>query len=148
MYVQCKGNSSLTPHLFWQLVHNQSPKGCFSRRSCCSGSNRECRGFQCHVIRLSNHSFKSSPCTWVWWETETYLHLWCAHYSSDKCCILSLLVILSSFGVKCKCRWQESSTSCHQTDSKVGEMKTLGVGMLQMVTMSLIQLVFRSSNLH
>jgi hypothetical protein len=32
--------------------------------------------------------------------------------------------------------------------SKVGEMKTLGVGMLQMVTMSPIQLVFRSSNLH
>ncbi len=118
MYVQCKGNSSLTTHLFWQLVHNQIPKGCFSRRSCCSGSNRECRGFQCYVIRLSNHSFKSSPCTWVWRETETYLHLWCAHYSSDKCCILSLSVILSSFGVKCKCRWQESSTSCHQTDEQ------------------------------
>ncbi len=27
-------------------------------------------------------------------------------------------MILSSFGVKCKCRWQESSTSCHQTDEQ------------------------------
>ncbi len=27
-------------------------------------------------------------------------------------------MILSSFGVKCKCRWQESPTSCHQIDEQ------------------------------
>ncbi len=27
-------------------------------------------------------------------------------------------MILSCFGVKCKCRWQESSTSCHQTNEQ------------------------------
>jgi hypothetical protein len=61
---------------------------------------------------------------------------------------MSLSAILSSLGQTANAGGRKLHPVVTRQMNKVGEMKTLGVGMLQMVTMSLIQLVFRSSNLH
>ncbi len=76
-------------------------------------------------------------------------------------CIYRVRITLLINVVYCLCQWflvllvWNANAGCRNLQpvvtrqiSKVGEMKTLGVGMLQMVTMSLIQLIFRSSNLH